>query len=134
MEERYRTQMTKANGYQESVTRIARSQLTPAMRNNAIILLSIARDTGALYLSAETIRHLWTIRTHGTMVKYLARMYAAQVLNYSTMRDGQVSIFFLGFGEPSEAGFAPPETRSSASSGATQPVVVTQVAPHWAGL
>lgn len=126
--------MTKANGYQESVTRIARSQLTPAMRNNAIILLSLARDTGALHLSAETILHLWTIRTHGTMVKYLARMHAAQVLNYSIMRGGHVSIFFLGFGDPVEAGFAPPETSRAASSGASQPVAITQVAPQWAGL
>lgn len=126
--------MTKTNGYQESITKIVRSQLTPAMRNNAIILLSLAKETGKLHLDEATIRHLWTIRTRGTMVKYLGRMYLAGVLNYSIMRDGHVSIFFLGFGDPAEAGFAPPETHRAASSGAVQPSVLAEPAPHWAGL
>lgn len=126
--------MTKPNGYQESITRIVRSELTPAMRNNAIILLSLAKDTGKLHLDEAAIRRLWTIRTHGTMVKYLGRMYLAGVLNYSIMRGGHVSIFFLGFGDPAEAGFAPPETPRAASSGAAQPNVVIDSAPHWAGL
>jgi hypothetical protein len=125
--------MTKTNGYRETLKLIEASTLTPQMVKNATTLLSMVTETGLMRLSESTVLYVWSIRTHGTMIKYLARLRAAGVLEYSVMHE-QVNIFFLGFGEPSEAGFAPPETRSSASSGASQPVAITQVAPQWAGL